>query len=217
MPRDAQATRRRILDAAYLQFRRKGYARVNMDEIAAAAKITKRTLYHHFTSKDELLAAVFDMQHELALSSFDSFGTRAAENAGHLVDIMFNALLEWSAKPRWAGSGYTRVAMELADLPGHPARVIARRHKAILEQHLADMLAKAGIADADARAREIWMLCEGAMVLILIHGDRGYVTAAAEAARRLLETQPASGKRKRTACCVQVTRRNGQGDIHEPN
>lgn len=197
MPRDANATRRKILDAAYLQFRRKGYARVSMDEIAAAAKLTKRTLYQHFRSKDALLAAVFELQHELALTSLDSFGDRAAENAGQFVDIMFSALAEWSSKPRWAGSGYTRVVMELADLPGHPARVIARRHKAILERHLAAMLEKAGIADASARAREVWLLSEGAMALILIHGDRSYASAAAAAAKRLLLTPPQAAGRRR--------------------
>ena len=36
MPRDAKQTRKRILDAAYGQFRRRGYSRVSIDEIAGA-------------------------------------------------------------------------------------------------------------------------------------------------------------------------------------
>ncbi|TMJ24875.1 MAG: helix-turn-helix transcriptional regulator, partial [Alphaproteobacteria bacterium] len=52
MPRSGEPTRRRILDAAYKLFRRKGFTRVSMDDIAAATGVTKRTLYHHFTSKD---------------------------------------------------------------------------------------------------------------------------------------------------------------------
>jgi hypothetical protein len=32
-----------------------------------------------------------------------------------------------SSTPRWSGSGFTRLVVELADLPGHPARAIARR------------------------------------------------------------------------------------------
>ena len=84
--------------------------------------------------------------------------------------------------------------MELADLPGHPARAIAKRHKAILEGYLANLLEQAGIASAKDRAREIWLLSEGAMVLVLIHGDRGYIRSAAEAARRLL-----AGRHKRRA------------------
>ena len=58
MPRHAERTRRRILDAAYELFYRKGFARVGVDEMAAFAGLTKRTLYYHFKSKDELLAAV---------------------------------------------------------------------------------------------------------------------------------------------------------------
>jgi hypothetical protein len=77
--------------------------------------------------------------------------------------------------------------MELADLPGHPARVLARRHKRIVEAHLAETLEKAGVASPAQRAREIFLLSEGAMALILIHGDRGYAKAAADAAKRLIE------------------------------
>src|SRR6476619_6742042 len=39
MARNSQQTRQRILDAAYALFRRKGYARVSMDEIAAATPV----------------------------------------------------------------------------------------------------------------------------------------------------------------------------------
>ena len=46
MPRSSAETRKRILDAAYRLFRRQGYSRVSMDEIAAATTVTKRTLYY---------------------------------------------------------------------------------------------------------------------------------------------------------------------------
>ena len=58
MPRSATQTRERILDGAYMLFRRRGYSRVTMDDIAAEARLTKRTLYHHFESKDQLLSQV---------------------------------------------------------------------------------------------------------------------------------------------------------------
>ena len=94
-------------------------------------------------------------------------------------------LAQWASKPRWSGGGFTRVAVELADLRGHPARAIARRHKAAVETWLADALAAAGISSSPDRAREIMLLMEGAMALMLIHGDRSYATAAARAARTL--------------------------------
>jgi AcrR family transcriptional regulator len=45
MPRDGLQTRQRILTSAYREFRRRGFTRVGMDEVAAAANVTKRTLY----------------------------------------------------------------------------------------------------------------------------------------------------------------------------
>jgi AcrR family transcriptional regulator len=190
MARSTAKTRRRILDAAYVLFRRKGFTRANVDEIAAAAAITKRTLYSHFRSKDALLAAVLESQHSLAFDAFQTFGKKLPSTPAEMIQAFFDELSVWSARPRWAGSGFTRLVMELADLPGHPARAIAKRHKAILEGHLANLLEQAGIASAKDRAREVWLLSEGAMVLVLIHGDRSYIRTAAEAARRLLAGRP---------------------------
>ena len=58
MATSVDATRRQILDTAYDLFYRKGFGRVGVDEVAAAAGFTKRTLYRHFRSKDDLLGAV---------------------------------------------------------------------------------------------------------------------------------------------------------------
>jgi AcrR family transcriptional regulator len=130
MPRSADRTRKRILEGAYKLFRRQGYSRVTMDNIAAEARLTKRTVYHHFTSKDQLLACVLEAQHHLTLQAFKTFGDRLSGSAEAIVEGMFREPAVWADKPRWAGSGFTRLVIELADLPGHPARLIARRHKA---------------------------------------------------------------------------------------
>jgi hypothetical protein len=43
----------------------------------------------------------------------------------------------------------------------------------------------AKVSSPRKRAREIILLTEGAMMLMLIHGDRSYAEAAARAAKRL--------------------------------
>ena len=186
MPRSAEQTRGRVLEAAYKLFRRQGYNRVTMDDIAAAAALTKRTLYHHFNSKDQLLADVLESQHHLALQAFRTFGDNLSGSAETIVKAMFQDLAVWADSPRWAGSGFTRLVIELADLPGHPARLIARRHKAQLEKCFAELLARSGVGRPNELARAVWLLSEGAVSLILIHGDRGYSAAASEAAITLV-------------------------------
>ena len=50
--------RERILHEAYRKFIESGYAAVSMQQIAAAAGITKATLYHHFVDKEDLFFEV---------------------------------------------------------------------------------------------------------------------------------------------------------------
>jgi hypothetical protein len=103
-----------------------------------------------------------------------------------MIAKMFDDLSSWSSRPRWAGSGFSRVAMELADLPGHPARAIASRHKSLIEARLAEVFARGKIASPEVRAREIWLLSEGAMMCMVLHGNPNYVETAKRAALQLM-------------------------------
>ena len=175
-----------ILTSAYRLLHRHGFNRVSMDEIAAAAGVTKRTLYDHFRSKDDLIAAAFKRQHELAFATFRTWTDRIGGKPEDIVVSLFNELQKWATQRDFFGSGFTRVAIELAEMPGHPARAIARRHKKMIEELLAELLLKAGVRSARQRARQIYTLLEGATALMLVHGDRGYASAAAEAGRAVL-------------------------------
>ena len=49
-----------LLDTAFRLFYRDGYHAVGIDTILAEAKLAKMTLYHHFSSKEELIVALLD-------------------------------------------------------------------------------------------------------------------------------------------------------------
>jgi len=55
-----EATRRALLDAARAAFGSQGYAATSLDEIVAAAAVTKGALYYHFADKESLFRAVFE-------------------------------------------------------------------------------------------------------------------------------------------------------------
>jgi AcrR family transcriptional regulator len=182
----AANTRRRILEAAYELFYRKGFGRVGVDVVAEKARITKRTLYYHFDSKDQLLSAVLDFHHELARERIARWSERLSGDIDTLLDALLSDLANRAARPLWEGAGFTRLAMELADLPGHPARKIARRHKAAVEGWLAREFARQSIGNAEERARQIMLLLEGCLSLLSIHGDKRYIESAAIAAKYLV-------------------------------
>lgn len=187
MRTQTEEIRRRIVEAAYESFWRQGFRRSSVDSIAERAGLTKRTVYAYFRSKDDLLAAVLLRYEELAAERLGHIGDRLPVDRIGLVESFFGQLRGWAGTtPRWSGSGFTRLVVELADLPGHPARAIARRAKAKTESWLAERLASARVANARDRAREIMLLTEGSMALTLIHGGRDYIDTAAAVAKRLV-------------------------------
>ena len=111
MARTARHTRERVIDAAYALFYRRGFARVSIDEIAERASITKRTLYAHFASKDELLACVLEAQSELALTRLTVRQDNYAGCASKAVERLFADLADWAKSPGWAGAGFTRLGL----------------------------------------------------------------------------------------------------------
>lgn len=60
--RNAQETRRRLLDVTAEAIAAAGAQGVRVDQIAAEAQINKRMIYHYFGDKDGLCAAVLDRQ-----------------------------------------------------------------------------------------------------------------------------------------------------------
>lgn len=190
MGRDKSRTRLRILDAAFECFYRSGFSRVSVDEIAEKAGLTKRTVYSHFESKDQLAAAVFERQSALSIDRIEGWASGSGNSPRELVDAIFTGLRNWASGPNWNGSGFSRIAIELAELPGHPARRIGEVHKMAFENWLADRCAERGLLNPEAIARQVAILIEGAMVKMLIHGDTRYATDAFETARRIVEPEP---------------------------
>jgi len=58
-------TKEEILDAAAQIFRLKGYHATSMQDIAGAVNLQKASLYHHVSSKQEILLDLLDQGLEL--------------------------------------------------------------------------------------------------------------------------------------------------------
>ena len=69
---------RQLLDAARAQFAARGYARVTMDEVAAAVGVTKPLLYTYFGNKEQLYLACM----EPAAEALTAAVLAAVERAG---------------------------------------------------------------------------------------------------------------------------------------
>jgi AcrR family transcriptional regulator len=81
----------RILVKANELFNRYGIRSVSMDDIAAQLGMSKKTLYHYYSDKDELVNAVFDILLEQNRAQCVAC-SKTGENAIHEVFLSFDFL-----------------------------------------------------------------------------------------------------------------------------
>src|ERR1700748_166630 len=115
--RRGRGARERILGAAQQLFRDQGINGTGMDQLCAVAGVSKRTLYQHFTGKDELVAEClrrFDP--DILPEVFDR--SDVAPRARLLAAFAVHSPL----------CPFIAAAVEIPN-PGHPARAYARDYK----------------------------------------------------------------------------------------
>lgn len=187
MPKStAETTRDRILTAANKLFYGEGIRAVSVDAIADKAGLTKRTLYYHFRSKDELIEAYLVSRDQPNLAAFERWFDAADGSVADKTSAIFFNVAKNARHPKWKGCGFLRTVAELANMPGHPAVAVGAAHKKKFEAWLAGRFSGAGIGASEALARQVAVLMDGAFAAMLTHRDAGYAEAAGEAARELV-------------------------------
>ena len=155
--------RERILTVARELFYRRGIHAVGVDAIAEAAGTNKMTLYRHFSSKDELVAACL---RELAAEHNAAWDAVEAAHPGDPLGELTAWLQhvgQWFIRESGRGCALANAAVELPD-PNHPARKVVREHKSATRERLANLCRDARLRDPEAVASEAFLVCEGARV-----------------------------------------------------
>jgi len=175
-----------IIQAADDLFYGEGIRSASMDAIAERAGVTKRTLYYHFRSKDDLIAAYLRSRDEPTLNRYETWLDATRGTLAEQVIGVFQRLARVANVPKWKGCGFQRAAAELAGSPGHPALKIGSAHKKKFELWLANRITAEGLDNTALRARQVMIVLEGAVAQMLIHRDPAYVQAAGQIAAGLL-------------------------------
>jgi AcrR family transcriptional regulator len=173
----------RILTAAAELFYTRGIHAVGVEAIAAAAGVTKKTLYDRFGSKEALVAAYLDDRSE----RWQRWLARHLEHAPPELRVLspFDALDAWLRREPRRGCAFVNAAAELptADEQG---RRVADREKRAMRALFTRLAAEAGEPEPEALGAQLFMLHEGATVAHALTGDDTAVATARAAGARLL-------------------------------
>lgn len=158
----SQRARAQALNVASALFYNKGVRAVGMEEIVETSGIAKTTIYRHFPTKDALIEAFLEKEDGEFWQQWDHAVAEAKT-----PDARLDALSAWIGsrvqRDGYRGCPQLNVAAEFAD-PAHPARQIARRHKAEMARRLAAICAEAGADPADRAAMQVALLLDGAFM-----------------------------------------------------
>lgn len=165
--------RRRILDAAVDVIRRQGLSATSVDELCAAAGVTKGAFFHHFASKEAL--AIAAAQHWSAttgelFAGADYHGRpTAAERVLAYLDLRAALISGEPAQFTCLAGTMAQEAFETAPAIRDACGASILGHAATLEADLAQALADAGPPrdgiDAAGLARHIQAVLQGGFVL----------------------------------------------------
>jgi AcrR family transcriptional regulator len=178
----------RILDAASDLFYEHGLRGVGIDQVIAASGIAKSTLYVHFRSKEDLVAAYLRATDESWMQQLHDAAARAGEAPADQLVGLFDALFEAFDRHGFFGCPFISSAVE-SDLDSQ-ARAITLAHVRRRQAWLIELCTAAGAADPGGLARHIGFLIDGALAGGRLEQDRSVVDAAKRAARQAVDSIP---------------------------
>ena len=170
--RDAQTTganvvaedpRERILRTASELFYREGARAVGVDLVVEKAGVAKTSLYRHFRTKDDLIAAFLEREDEQFWQQWDSVTQRHPADAQAQLDAHMQWIGERIGRPHYRGCPQLNMAAEFPEAE-HPARLMAVSHKRELRRRLRRIADQLGMRRPDVLAAQLLLLVNGAFV-----------------------------------------------------
>lgn len=143
-----------IAEVAARLFYAEGIHAVGVDRVADTAQVTKRTLYRHFRSKDDLIAASL---RRAPLVLFPDQGEPVQRIIG-----AFESMERFLRESAYRGCPYVFYSAELTERR-HPARRLIERRLQKRRQWFRDRATEAGLTDPDAVAEQLDVLFDGAL------------------------------------------------------
>jgi len=175
-----------LIDTAIRLFLRDGFHATGIDKILAESGVAKMTLYKHFGSKDDLIAAVIEHCDETHRPWVIAETEKRAKTPRRRLLALFDVYTEWLTND-FGGCVFIKAIAEYGALDS-PLHRAAKRHKDAIRSYVRGLAEEAGARHPEELSRQISMLLEGSLVAAMTSGELD----AAKVAKKVAETLLAS-------------------------
>lgn len=161
MPRPSR--RDDVIQTAIALFSKHGFNGTGVDMIMREAKVSKKTMYSYFRSKDELILASLQYYDGLFRNGFMKQVEKLATKPEDKLLAMFDVAKAWFMEDNFFGCMFINAIGEYSD-SGTPIRRICKHFKTQMREYIKELCIDAGAKDVDGLADELALLLEGAIV-----------------------------------------------------
>jgi len=168
-PSLGRGARSRILEAAGELFARQGFNATRINDLHGAARVSKRTLYQHFASKDDLILAYLSEQERTAPAEVVLTRESLAPRT-RLLELFSSLADPATVLP----DPFLAAAIEFPDRE-HPVHRAATGHGQRFLARLAGLARAAGARNPDQTAHRLALLYDGGACRALVEDVAGVV------------------------------------------
>lgn len=180
--------REQLIQTAVALFAQNGIHATGIDTIVEQSGVTKKTLYAHFRSKEELvLAALRDYDGQFRNSFMRQVETKARTPKTRLLAI-FDVAETWFSQQRFYGCMFINAVGEHS-APGTSLRYVCIDFKRMMSEFILGLCIKMGAQNPQQLAEELALLLEGAIVTAQVSQKPDAAKIAKRAAAVLIEKQ----------------------------
>lgn len=164
-----------------------GFQAVGVDQVIAAAGVSKTTFYKHFESRDDLLVAAIHQRDAWESKAFDEAAKRLSNGQPRSYLLaLFDVLDTWFNNSDFQGCQFINAAAEFPN-PHDPVHAVAAEYKRKHRDGYRELARTAGASDPDAFADQFAALVEGTLILRQVHGRNDAARVIKPAAQSLID------------------------------
>ncbi len=180
MPRPSR--RDHLIETAITLFCEHGYHATGIDRILETARVSKKTMYQHFRSKEELIYAALRQYDGVFRNNFMKAVEGAGETPKEKLLGIFDVAEAWFGENNFFGCMYINAIGEYSEKDS-PVREISKQFKQQMWDYVANLVKEAGVSDYRELTDELCLLLEGSIVTAQVSQN----PRAARTARKIAE------------------------------
>lgn len=192
-------TAARVLETASRLFYAHGVRAVGIEWIVAESGVAKTSLYRHFKTKDDLIAAFLEREDREFWAQWDENVYTGEGDPMRELTALLDGIGQRVSRKGYRGCPQINVSAEFSD-PNHPARKIRARHKAEMFERLRAIVHRIGTPHPDDTTYQLSLLIDGAFTSDGRLSRVGATRILQSGARALLGCNSTRGARSDTAC-----------------